>query len=353
MSGIALLAMITPLPAAATIPPSELEGRIVFTRWGGFNNGFFIADADGSDEQRLVPIPPGDLCCLQVARDGSRASISARLPGGKLSVAVVDLADLSTVVLDPPSDTLNTDGGPFSPDGTQIAYTVFPSVGPGINVYVGPADDPTAAVQIVPTEPLPADVGVLFAMDYSPDGRQLLLYVPEPGDTTNVHGSLAIIDVDGSGYRPLTPEGIDVPCCAHWSPDGTSIVFAARDGRLLTIHPDGSGLTEVYSEADRWADHPNWSPDGSRIIFSLNTDGGSQQPLAQRSLRDQRRRERVDAGDRDRRPPDRGLVGARRKRSDCRGRDGTGRFRCCDCPQRHEPSVGRQMPVRLVRKRCR
>jgi hypothetical protein len=145
-------------------------------------------------------------------------------------------------------------------------------------VYIGPADDPTAAVQIVPTEPLPPDVGVVFPQDFSLDGRQLILYIEAPGDITGAHGSLAIINVDGSGFRPLTPEGIDVPCCARWSPDGSTIVFAARDGRLLTIKPDGSGLTEVYSEADRWAFQPNWSPDGSRIIFSLDTAADPNMP---------------------------------------------------------------------------
>ena len=120
VTGTALPAGSAPASAAATIPLSELEGRIVFTRWGGFNNGFFIANADGSDEQRLVAIPAGELCCLVVAADGSRASIPARSSGGRYSVEVVNLADLSTVVLDPLSETLDTIGGPFSPDGTRI-----------------------------------------------------------------------------------------------------------------------------------------------------------------------------------------------------------------------------------------
>ena len=94
----------------------------------------------------------------------------------------------------------------------------------------------------------------------------------------NIHGSLAIINVDGSGFRPLTPEGMDLPCCAQWSPDGASIVFADREGRLLTISPDGSGLTEVYSAPDGWAFQPNWSPDGSQIIFSLNSSADPNDP---------------------------------------------------------------------------
>ena len=260
--GFTLVAGVTSLPAAATIPLTELEGRIVFIRWGGYNNGFFIANVDGSDEQRLVAIPPGDVCCLWVADDGSRASV----PAGSWSAAtetveIVDLEDLSTVVLDRLSGDVNTIGGPFSPDGSQIAYNEDgePS---GFPVYIGPSDDPSAAVRIVPTEA--KDHGHVFAVDFSPNGHQLVLYVPAPGDVGNTLGSLATINVDGSGFRPLTPEGLDVPCCAHWSPDGTRIVFADRDGRLLTIRPDGSGLTEVYSEADSWALQPNWSPDGSR-----------------------------------------------------------------------------------------
>jgi hypothetical protein len=274
--GATLLASITPLPAAATIALSELEGRIVFMRWGGFDNGFFIANADGSDQQRLVAVPPADLCCLWVADDGSRASI----PTGSYSrrteaVEIVNLEDLSTVVLDRLSGDLNTIGGPFSPDATQMAYNVDePEPRPGFPVYIGPSDDPSEAVQIVATE----DHGPLTALDYSPDGRQLLLYRPAPGDTGHIHGSLAIINVDGSGFRPLTPEGLDLPGGGQWSPDGASIVFADSAGGLLTIKPDGSGLTEVYSAPDRWAFQPNWSPDGSQIIFSLNTSADPNDP---------------------------------------------------------------------------
>ena len=43
-------------------------------------------------------------------------------------------------------------------------------------------------MQIIPTEPLPAHIGLVYAIDYSPDGSQLVLYQPAPDDTGNIHG---------------------------------------------------------------------------------------------------------------------------------------------------------------------
>ena len=157
--------------------------------------------------------------------------------------------------------------GPFSPDGSQMAYNAFDPTDPTRNgIYIGSSDDPSDAVQVVPSE---SELGRI-AMDYSPDGTQLVLYDQAPGDQGHLHGSLAIVNADGTDLRPLTPEELDIPCCVRWSPDGSKILFADLDGRMLTINPDGSELTEVFVQEGSWVQQPTWSPDGSQIIFALN-----------------------------------------------------------------------------------
>jgi hypothetical protein len=51
---------------------------------------------------------------------------------------------------------------------------------------------------------------MLLAIDSSPDGSQLLVWVSASGDNSGIYGSLAIIDADGTGYRALTPDGVVV-----------------------------------------------------------------------------------------------------------------------------------------------
>jgi Tol biopolymer transport system component len=264
--GVTVLAAHVAAPAQATAEPPKLEGRIIFTRIGGEfgNESYFIVNEDGSDEEPLVDY---ESCCPWAARDGSRLAILGVASDGRESVAIVDLDDGSTVTLEPPGETLRMFPGPFSPDGSQMAYNAGDLTDPSRNgIYIGSADDPSDAVQILSSETEPG----IIAMDYSPDGTQLVLYRQAPGDDSNTHGSLAIVNVDGTDLHTLTPDDVDLPCCARWSPDGGTILFADLEGRMLTIHPDGSGLTEVLSQEGSFVGHPIWSPDGSRIIFALN-----------------------------------------------------------------------------------
>jgi len=72
---------------------------------------------------------------------------------------------------------------------------------------------------------------------------------------------------DGSPPRPLA-ESLDVRGAASWSPDGKSIVIAAREGlsvRVFRIPIDGGTPSRLV---DSVSFNPVWSPDGKYILYS-------------------------------------------------------------------------------------
>jgi len=81
-----------------------------------------------------------------------------------------------------------------------------------------------------------------------------------------------LTDVDPD---PSTPQGLFFQVEPTWSPDGTRIAFASRQGGTFDIFvmtADGTGTRRLTStkENDK---HPTWSPDGSRIAFARGGSG--------------------------------------------------------------------------------
>jgi Tol biopolymer transport system component len=115
--------------------------------------------------------------------------------------------------------------------------------------------------------------------DFSPDGSRFVFMRAKPGagpvPDRNQTGALFVANTDGTGLRQLTPYGLvnsHDNGLAHWSPDGTRILFASAHGSLFTIRPDGADLQAIPLKTGggfSYAFTPGWSPDGTRIVFSL------------------------------------------------------------------------------------
>jgi Tol biopolymer transport system component len=116
--------------------------------------------------------------------------------------------------------------------------------------------------------------------DWAPDGERLV-FVRD--------GHIHVLDVRTGEIRYLV-DGLH----PTWSPDGTEIAFAARDG-LDLIRPDGSGLRTVVQGPHELVAIA-WAPDSSRLAFVgavigiVPRDGGpaqytvpAQPPLAWRA----------------------------------------------------------------------
>jgi Tol biopolymer transport system component len=250
-----------PASAAASQRP-DLAGRIVFVRTGGiYGDGtVFAANADGTDEHQLSEL--GTACCAFATSDGERVLFDTLAPDGRVTTATINFDGSERVEIQLPEGAFGLGPGPFSPDGKQIAFeAVVDEAHPDASgIYIGSADG-TNLLRITQDGGIPAD--------WSPDGTQLLFLRDPPR-------SLFIVNVDGSGERQVTPDGVGVQCCwgYRWSPDGSRIVFPSDDGILWLINADGTDLTQLFvdekvAHVRRSALTPTWSPDGTQVMFAL------------------------------------------------------------------------------------
>lgn len=166
--------------------------------------------------------------------------------------------------------TAEIDGGvasapSVSPDGRQIAFSVFRNEDPGFSdLYVMNVDG-TGVTNLTGT----TDVFEGWRPTWSPDGSRIAYLSNAGGDE-----DIWVMNADGSGQLNLTNSpGSDAN--PAWSPDGATIAFvSARDGdeEIYVMDADGSNQTRVTFEpgTDDW---PAWSPDGQTIAFN-STRGG-------------------------------------------------------------------------------
>jgi Tol biopolymer transport system component len=124
----------------------------------------------------------------------------------------------------------------------------------------------------------PYDGAQDLAVGYSPDGSRLA-WLRERPDASNgaEREALFVADADGTHARRMTRWGLlhaHELAGANWSPDGTHIVSATRQGALVEVDTVAGGATklEVGLTSDDFAITPDYSPDGKRVVFSVFRD---------------------------------------------------------------------------------
>ncbi len=153
----------------------------------------------------------------------------------------------------------------FSPDSTQIAFTVGDHGGE--EIFIMNADGSNIR-NITAT-----DLDKERFPSWSPDGTHIAytLFVFEDYDW-----DISIANLDGSGQRRLTGRGDDA--APAWSPDGSRIAYTSnRDGDddIFIMNADGSNPVNL-TRNEGSDSSPTWSPDGAYIAFTSNRDGNSQ-----------------------------------------------------------------------------
>ena len=174
----------------------------------------------------------------------------------------------------------------WSPDGSQIVFTGFPSaVGHPASIYVARADG--SSLQRIAEG---VEREVYISPDISPDGTRLVY-------ATTRHGNFEIETsaLDGSNRRRLTDTGrADHDVAPAWSPSGDRIAFARVaygdqvEKGIYVMDADGANPRRIvaFREWDPEAGQfegayshragPAWSPDGAMLAYVA--DGITQAP---------------------------------------------------------------------------
>jgi TolB protein len=161
----------------------------------------------------------------------------------------------------------------FSPDGQYIAFVSDRNSALPTLWLMNAADG--SGRHALTTPGLQEDD--VDSLAWSPDGSQLAATMfNEPGPT-----QIALVPMNtgtATGQRQLghvldtLPPGALDP---SWAPDGSWLALAAHDGNAIEIYaarPDGSSVTRLTSDG-LLARSPVWSPDGRHIAYLSNKTG--------------------------------------------------------------------------------
>ena len=271
---LALIASLAvAVPAAATPPGSN--GLIGWQREtpSGFPQ-LRVANPDGSDARTVFPSPRriGELE-LAFSPTDPNLVVFTRFSAGPFS-ADLFRGNLATGGVRRLGTPRSADIAPtVSPDGSTIAYF-------GVRRPRSNSPAPLERIRLIgingedPRTITPRNLRGIDP-DWSPDGTRFV-YCEARVRPRTVQNRIAVMNVDGTGRRPLTRYGGPSEVNPKWMPDGQTIVFEQmREGGsrsdIASIPASGGPIRKILSSR-RWETNPVPSPDGTRIVFSGNLD---------------------------------------------------------------------------------
>ena len=260
------LGVVLLLVASSAADAAEpLTGRILFVKGGDL----WLFDADGPHQLATGGTfsqptwSPDGTSLAYVYRGTNFADIFVTDAQGQNQVR---LTNSQSTILDNNDWNLRPT---FSPDGQLIAFvsdrsTAYPTL-QLMNAADGSGRRTVATPGIQEEE--------VDALAWSPDGTQMAMTVfNEPGPTqiallpfgaTSREPGRMLTKVQGGALDPA------------WAPDGSWLAIAGHDGAAVEIYvvqPDGTSLTRLTSDG-LLARSPVWSPDGKHIAYMTNKTG--------------------------------------------------------------------------------
>jgi TolB protein len=260
---LAFVLLLLPSAAQAADPP--IPGRILFVKGGDL----WMLDSSGSHALATG----GTFSQPNWAPDGSTLAYVYRGTNFADVFVTDDQGQNQTRLTNSQSTILdNNDWNlrpTFSPDGQLIAFVSdHASTFPSLQVMNAADGSGRHAVATLGLQTEDVD-----SLAWSPDGSQLAMTVfNEPGPS-----QIALLPLGSTGREPgrmltsMAGGALD----PAWSPDGSWLAFAAHDGGSIEIYaeqPDGTALTRLTSDG-LLARAPVWSPDGEHIAYVTNKTG--------------------------------------------------------------------------------
>lgn len=223
---------------------SPQGGSIVYA--SNQNGGYFDLFLFIFEGSRLIRLTEhiGNVISPRFSPDGKTILFVNRAGENPASLWTVDVTGKNPALLySAPADIVAAD---WSPDGSAIAFAM--------------AADRPGSYEIFLMTPDATDIrqltrgleGIGGSLDWSPDGRFLLIYAGPPGDK-----NIFRIDVEAQTAAQLTDGGNNA--AAAYSPDGQWIAFNSLRNNdqadLFIMRADGSDLRQITDNPE-----PDWQP---------------------------------------------------------------------------------------------
>jgi TolB protein len=274
----------TPVPS----PTKEHIGRIIFTCTRGDWNQLCWVNADGTAYQQLTQLEAHSYYPVYSPRGGSVVYASNQ-DGGVFDLFLTILDGTPLIRLT--KNIGNVISPSFSPDGSRILFANRAAEGPtslwtidatGENqdlLYAAPntivaadwapvgnriafamAVDQPEVYEVFVMDEDGTDVrqltrglpGIGGSLDWSPDGKSLLIYAGTPGDK-----NIFLINVEAQTAVQLTNGGNNA--ASAFSPDGQWIAFNSLRNNdqadIFIMRPDGTDVRQVTNDPE-----PDWQP---------------------------------------------------------------------------------------------
>ena len=280
----------TPLPTFTPLPKPTKEhiGRIIFTCTRGDFNQLCMVNADGTDYRQITNVEAHNYYPVFSPLGGSIVYASNQ-NGGYFDLFLFVFNGSRLLRLT--ENIGNVISPSFSPDGGTILFANRAAEGPtslwtventGENpklLYAGPntivsadwsPDGNTVAFAMAVDQPDAYEIflmdvdgtnvrqitygleGIGGSLDWSPDGKYLLIYAGPAGDK-----DIFRIDVEANTAEQLTNGGNNAAC--SYSPDGQWIAFNSlrndEQADIFIMRADGSSMRQITDNPE-----PDWQP---------------------------------------------------------------------------------------------
>jgi TolB protein len=214
------------------------------------NGGFFdlfIFDFEDSKLTRLTN-NIGNVISPTFSPDGTRILFANRATDGSTSLLTVDNAGENRDLLYAGPNTIVAVD--WSPVGDRIAFAMAVDQPDAYEVFIMNADGSDVR-QL--TRGL---LGIGGSLDWSPDGKSLLIYAGPAGDK-----NIFLVNVDAETALQLSNGGNNA--ASSFSPDGQWIAFNSLRNNdqadIFIMRPDGSDVRQVTTDPEPdW--QPHWAP---------------------------------------------------------------------------------------------